>query len=302
MNLTTLEQLQAFTPWTWGKKPAEQGNWGETGRWRVAAKCKPLPGLMLGRVPAEHTLANPEAWAMRNQLHILDLDKCMAEDGQLLEKWQPLYSRLVDYGCPIEKSVSGEGLHAFCRIPDELAPVPQHDRKALYQLKDDLGQLFAAGGRKHRTVIMTMDWQTDSRTIPLLDGEQAAQVLMFAANYEREQKAKPMPATTMPATTRPRPTDAPHVWRTYELRTARLARYFTQKLEQGHDLTHAANWSEGSRHDTCAREFWCAAHGGVTPEVSWRAISAKAVAAGLPEKEVQQLFESACNKAGQSNV
>ena len=203
MNLATLEQLQAFTPWTWGKKPAEQGNWGETERWRVAAKCKPLPGLMLGAAPAEHTLAAPEAWAMRNQLHILDLDNCMAEDGQLLEKWQPLYSRLVDYGCPIEKSVSGEGLHAFCRIPDELAPVPQHDRKALYQLKDDLGQLFAAGGRKHRTVIMTMDWQTDSRTIPLLDGEQAAQLLMFAANYERERKpaAKPMPAPARPLST-----------------------------------------------------------------------------------------------------
>ena len=40
----------------------------------------------------------------------------------------------------------------------------------------------------------------------------------------------------------------------------------------------------------------------MTPEVSWRAISAKAVAAGLPEKQVRSAFESAYQKAGQPNV
>ena len=303
--INNLKSIRAYFPWAVveasGHKLRPKRRWRDPHDWvdyATAASMATGPGivarpaLMTGHVPGELQLDDTEAWGIRNELHVFDLDKCLHDDGMPKSRWLALVRMLVDLQAPIEVSVSGYGLHAFVRIPLNFALVAHSKRKAVYQLKDGMGQMFAAGGG-NRAVILTENWWLPSSHIPVLDWKQARALLEFCPGYKPRREYSLGIDLNMPG-------------------YAGIARHAADKkrdraikrLEQGHDLTHEFDWTPGERHNKCMREFWCAARFGIPISTAMDIIGQRARQSGLETDspgDIERLCQSAYARTGEDH-
>lgn len=110
-----------------------------SGRWACADVKRPV---MVDGSPASST--NADTWAsfdvvkmsgrafgvmLGNGLGCVDLDHCFTNG--VLESWAVDAIRAVEKPLFIERSMSGEGLHVFCELPEARGTSVKHDNGAV---------------------------------------------------------------------------------------------------------------------------------------------------------------------------